>query len=170
MNTKEYSKHYEENVVLEVKPEEVFAYVDDHHKFSSHMNKSSWMLGGSRMETKVDEGQGQRIGSHITMSGKVFGISLFLDEVITKHEPPNRKVWETVGTPRLIVIGSYQLGFDLNHVNDGTNFKVFIDYELPKALNTRWLGFLFGGMYAKWCVRQMIQGVQEQFKETRNEN
>lgn len=168
MNRKEYSRHYEESVVLKAKPEEVFAYVDDHHKFSSHMNEPSWVMGGSKMETTVDDGYGQRIGSHITMSGKVFGINLFLDEVITKHEPPNQKVWETVGNPRLMVIGSYQLGFELKPVNGGTSFRVFIDYELPKFLSTRWLGYLFGGMYAKWCVRQMIQGVQEQFKSNGN--
>jgi hypothetical protein len=35
------------------------------------------------------------------MSGKVVGVDLFLDEVIREREPPRRKVWETVGTPRL---------------------------------------------------------------------
>lgn len=39
--------------------------------------------GGGKMETWVDKGKGQKVGSHIKMSGKVFGINLFLDEVIT---------------------------------------------------------------------------------------
>ncbi len=122
------------------------------------------------METQIDEGKGQKIGSHIKMSGKVFGINLFLDEVITEHDSPKRKVWETVGTPKLLVIGSYQLGFELNPVSSGTNFGVFIDYELPKSLTTRWLGFLFGRTYAKWCVQQMIQGINEHFKGDKNGN
>lgn len=163
-------KHYEETVLVSASPADIFAYADDHTRFSSHMNQSSWMMGGGRMKTKVDEGRGQIVGSHITMSGKVFGINLFLDEVVTQHEPPNRKVWETVGSPKLLVIGSYQLGFELTSLRSGTNFKVFIDYELPKSLSTRWVGYLFGSMYAKWCVRRMIQGVQEQFKAKQNGN
>jgi hypothetical protein len=26
-----------------------------------------------------------------------------------------------------------------------------------------WLGLLFGGVYAKWCVKQMLAGASKQF-------
>lgn len=159
-----YSNHYEETVFINVISEKIFAFADNHHNFSSHMNKSSWMMGGGKMEIQIDEGEGQKIGSHIKMSGKVFGVSLFLDEVIIERTPPSQKVWETVGKPKLLVIGPYRLGFEISPTDKGSSLRVFIDYDLPQSLSSKWLGFLFGGIYAKWCVRQMTQGVQERFK------
>lgn len=152
-----YLKHYQEVVDVVASPKEIFDYVDNHLNFSSHMNKSSMMMGGGKMKTELDADQGKVVGSHIKMSGNVLGINLFLDEVITQHIPPYRKVWETVGTPNLLVIGTYELGFEIAKENDKSEFKVFINYNLPEDGLFKLLGFLFGGIYAKWCVHQMIQ-------------
>jgi hypothetical protein len=97
-------------VSIAATPEEVFAFIDDHSQFASHMSQSSWMMGGGRMLVDVDAARGQAVGSHIRLSGKVFGVRLFLDEVVTRRNPPTDKVWETVGIPRLLVIGSYRMG------------------------------------------------------------
>ncbi len=121
------------------------------------------MMWGEKMETQVDEGKGQKVGSHIRMEGKVFGINLFLDEVVTEHTPPSRKVWKTVGNPKLLVIGNYQMEISLIPENGKTKLKVFIDYDSPKG-GSRLLGYLFGGMYARWCVKQMLDSVVEHFK------
>lgn len=161
MNTQ--SHHFEDTVVINASAEAVFAYADDHKNFSSHMNKASWMMGGGKMETTVDKGEGKKIGSHIKMGGKVFGIELFLDEVVTKYEPPYKKVWQTVGDVKLLVIGHYTLGFEITPQKNGSNLKVFIDYELPSG-PSKILGILFSKIYAKWCVNQMINGVAENFK------
>ena len=40
---------------------------------------------------------------------------------------------------------------------------MFIDYDLPGGLVTRWLGRIFGAWYAKWCVDQMLEGALEVF-------
>lgn len=156
-------RHHEESIKISVTPNELFAYVDDHTKFSSHMSESSWMMGGGSMQTSVDEGHGQRVGSHIQLQGKVLGFTLFLDEVVTEHTPPRRKAWKTVGTPHLLIIGHYQMGLEITPEKEGSRLKVFIDYELPKPPSTRWLGYLFSGMYATWCVRQMLNGTQKHF-------
>lgn len=161
MNKK--SNHYEESIQIPAPPKKVFDYVDDHSRFSSHMSKSSWMMGGGKMDVQTDEGKGQKVGSHIRLSGKVLGLKLFLDEVVTQRHSPRRKVWQTVGSPKLLVIGSYQMGLEIIPQNYKSILKVFIDYDLPKG-KTRWLGYLFGGMYAKWCVRQMINGARFNFK------
>lgn len=116
------------------------------------------------METQFDEGKGQKVGSHIKMSGRVFGINLFLDEVITNHAPPLSKQWKTVGNINLLVIDHYTLGFEIKPRNGNSEFKVYINYSLPKTFKTRWLGILLGRIYAKWCVNQMINGVKEHFK------
>ncbi|MCL5073085.1 MAG: SRPBCC family protein [Actinobacteria bacterium] len=159
-----YEKHYEEIAEVPAEPKSVFTFVDDHKNFSSHMSQSSWMMGGSKMETIIDEGKGQKAGSHIKMRGKIFGINLFLDEVITQHEAPYRKAWETVGKINLVVIDHYKLGFEIIPNNHSSKLKVYIDYNLPKSWKTRLLGVLFGEIYAKWCVRQMYQGVKNHFQ------
>ncbi len=156
-----YTQHYEENIPIASSQTDVFAYVDDHARLSSHMTKSSWMMGGSRMDVLVDAGHGQRVGSHIRVSGKIFGASLFLDEVITRYEPPRRKEWETVGEPQLIVMGQYQMKVEVEPQGDVSIFRVSIDYKMP--IRNSWLGKLFGAVYAWWCVRQMIKSVCAQF-------
>lgn len=158
-----YIRHYEENVEVNANAESIFTYADDHTNFSSHMNKSSWMMGGGKMETQVDEGKGKEIGSHIQMHGNVLGFKLFLDEVIVKYEPPYYKAWETIGDLSLLVIDHYRLGFDIKPDNPNARFRVYIDYNLPQSVGSQTLGHLFGRVYAKWCVQQMIKGVVDHF-------
>ncbi|MDO8560081.1 MAG: SRPBCC family protein [bacterium] len=157
-------RHYELALPVAAQPPAVFAFADDHASFSSHMNKPSWMMGGGRMEVVLDEGRGQRVGSHIRLQGRVFGLPLSLDEVVTRHEPPRVKTWETVGTPQLLVVGNYRMGIEIAPQGSGSTLRVFIDYDLP-AKNA-WLGRLFGGMYAQWCVRQMSNDVRDHFITT----
>ncbi len=120
-------------------------------------------MGGGRMMTEVDEYKGQKVGSHIKMSGKVMGVNLFLDEVVTEYSRPIRKVWKTVGNINLLVIGNYQMGVELTPENNNTNLKVFIDYDLPSG-GSKVIGVIFGRMYANWCIDQMLNGVINQFK------
>src|SRR3989344_164040 len=154
-------RHYEESVLIPASPRDLFSYIDDHKSFSSHMSKSSWMMGGGKMEVSVDEGNGRKAGSHIRLKGTALGIKLYLDEVITRYEPPLLKTWETVGIPKLLVISQYGMGIEIKPQNTSSLLRVFIDYDLT-TINT-WLGQLFSGFYAKWCVRQMLKGVSIHF-------
>ena len=113
------------------------------------------------MDTHVDEGKGQKVGSHIRLNGKAFGIEIYLDEVVTKHEPPKLKVWETVGNPKLLVIGHYGMGIDIKPQDAQSRLRVYIDYDLPTTYT--WLGRLFSGAYAKWCVRKMLNDTRDEF-------
>ena len=155
-------RHFERSAFIDASPEHVFAFVDDHSRFSSHMNESSWMMCGGRMSVELDEAKGQAVGSHIRLSGRVFGVSLYLDEVVTRRDPPTNKVWETVGAPRLLVIGAYSMGVQITPERGGSRLRAFIDYQLPDGPVTYWLGWLFGGLYARWCVDQMLTGVVKQ--------
>lgn len=49
----DFSIHYEKSGILNLSTEEAFIYLDDHNKLSSHMDKSSWMMMGSRMLDKI---------------------------------------------------------------------------------------------------------------------
>ena len=145
-------------------PERVFALVDDHERLSSHMSQSSWQMGGGGMKTILDERRGQSVGSHIRVVGRVLGLELSLDEMVTEREPPTRKVWVTVGSPRLLVIGPYRMGFSVTPRERGSLLRVFIDYTLPASWPARWLGRVFGGYYARWCVQRMVDDAVRQFE------
>ena len=156
-------RHFENEVFIKAPADEIFEYADNPANFSSHMNKSSWMMGGSKMTTHTDKGGGRKIGSHIKMSWSIFGINLYLNELVTIREPPLRKEWQTIGDINLLVINHYRLGFEVEPDKKRSNFRVYIHYDLPKSIQTRWLGLIFGDVYAKWCVNQMIEGLKNHF-------
>jgi hypothetical protein len=149
-----FERHAQESVDVSAPPSEVFDLIDEHTRLSAHMNKSSWMMGGGKMNVEIDELRGKAVGSHIKLSGRAFGFSLYLDEVVTKHDPPFVKSWATVGAPRLLVIGAYQITVTLAPTGAGSQVTVAIDYDLPSR--QRWLGVLFGRMYANWCVQRIL--------------
>ena len=143
--------------------ERIFDLLDDQTRLTEHMSKRSWKLGWGRMETVLDAQRGRSVGSHIVLRGRVFELRLYLDEVVITREPPLKKIRETVGELRLLVIGPYRMGFYLTP--DGTNaqLRVAIDYELPAKGISRLFGRLCGRSYAKWCTRQMVRDAQQYF-------
>jgi uncharacterized membrane protein len=158
-----FERHYAATVTLNAPAEKVFSYGDDFSRLSSHMNKSSMMMVGGSMKTSFDAARGQAIGSRVSMEGRMMGMELSLEEIVTERVPPRHKAWETVGAPRLLVIGGYRLGFDIVSNDDTSDLRVFIDYDLPPSSATRWLGYLFGPIYARWCIRQMVDGARDFF-------
>lgn len=156
------TRHREVSVRVAADPGSVFARLDDQTRLAEHMGKPSLMMGGGRMIYDFDAAKGQAVGSHIRMSGRAFGLTLELDEVVTERDPPHRKVWRTVGTPRLVVVAGYEMGFALRPVTGGSDLRVWIDYDLPPGGIGRALPFL-GDTYAGWCVEQMAQDARKAF-------
>lgn len=143
-------------------PMTLFEQLDDHERLASHMMQSSAMMAGSSMNFAFDHGRGRMLGSRIGMSSKVLGLLLQLSEIVTERDPPRRKVCQTEGTPRLLVIGAYRMGFDISPEGLGSRLRVFIEYDLP-AWPWRLLGLIAGRFYARWCVRSMASGAARQF-------
>lgn len=156
--------HHASSISIPASPADVFAFVDDHTRLSSHMSKASWRMGGGHMSIDLDEGHGQTTGSRIRLRGVVFGMRVSVEEVVTERNPPRLKVWETLGQPRLLVIGPYQMGVELEALEGSTLVRVFIHYAPPSQWPWRWLGFLFGRFYARWCTRRMTQDVAQHFQ------
>ena len=156
-------RHKEVSATIAASPEKVFALLDDQTRLAQHMDRPSMMMGGGRMTYEFDIAKGQAIGSHIRMGGKAFGLKLALEEIVTEREPPRRKVWKTLGIPELFVIGSYEMGFELEPSAGGSNLRVWIDYALPADGLGRWIPLL-GAYYARWCVSQMVRDAKLQFQ------
>src|SRR6266508_1591480 len=155
--------HYETSAMVRALVEKVFAHMDDHARLTSHMSESSWMTGGGSMQLELDAARDQKIGSWIRLSGKILGVTLAVEEIVTERTRPHRKVWETTGVPRLLVIGRYRMGFEIAPREAGSHVTVFIDYALPEGVLTRWLGYFLGGYYARWCTQRMVADAVRHF-------
>ena len=99
----------------------------------------------------------------IRLSGKVFGLELSVEEIVTERVPPQSKAWETTGSPRLLVIEHYRMGFEIAPQENGSLLRVYIDYALPEDLPARWLGVLLGRYYARWCTDQIVHDTAKHF-------
>jgi hypothetical protein len=124
------------------------------------MERRSAMMAGSRMTIDLDAHGGRAVGSKVRIRGKMLGMELALEEVVTEREPPRRKAWQTMAAD-LLVIGPYRLGFDLESADSATRARIFIDYDLPPK--RRWLGRLFARRYARWCTQRMAADAAAHF-------
>jgi len=155
--------HHRSEALLAVDAGRLFAHLDDHRRLVSHMEKPSLMTAGASMRIDTDDRHGQAVGSVIRMSGRVLGVRLSVEEIVIRRDPPREKVWESIGEPRLLVMGAYRMGFTIKPVGTGTRLLVFIDYRLPGRGVGLVLGRLLGGPYAAWCTRRMASDARAAF-------
>ena len=159
-----FAFHAESRGEIATGAEALFSYLDDPRNLSEHMENPSPMMAGMAMRIDVDAQGGRSIGSQIRMSGRMLGLTLLLEEAITERLPPLRKAWQTFGVPRLIVIGHYRMGFDLQPTGAVTQLRVWIDYELPSSGMPHWLAKPLARTYARWCTEQMLRTAHNHFK------
>ncbi len=160
-------RHYEESKVISAPPKEVFEFVDNPLNLSKHMEEPKPEMLWGWMKNTPDEKGGREVGSVIRMDGNVLGLKLALEQVITERKVDISKTWKT-NWVNLWVIGNYELGFNISPVDSQTELNVHINYNLPDSRKTRWLGYIFGDLYAKWCVRQMLTDTNNYFKGDHN--
>ena len=156
--------HFESNIDVNAATGDIFTLLDDHSRLSAHMTKPSWMMAGSVMTLEFDASYGRAVGAKISLQGRVLGIPLSVEEIVTERNPPLRKVWNTIGMPQLVVIGSYRMGFVITPGTQTSHIRVFIDYALPDGPVSYWLGRLFGNFYARWCTQRMANDAATHFK------
>ena len=116
------------------------------------------------MAIEFDASVGRAVGAIIRLRGRVLGIPLSVEEIVTERKPPLRKVWETTGRPQLLVIGPYRMGYEITPKDKASLLRVFIDYALPDGQFSRLLGALVGNFYARWCTRRMADDAARHFQ------
>ena len=119
------------------------------------------------MAIETDTDGGRVVGSHIRLISRMLGIPLYVECKVVERDPPRLKAWETVGEPRLLVIGPYRMSVGIDRRADGSHVTIAIDYALPAKVPSRWLGRLLGPMYARWCVRKMVSDLILQLGDER---
>ncbi len=136
---------------------QVFAFLDNQENLAFHMSRPSGMMLGTRMQIHMDADGTQRVGARFGFTGRILGLPLRVDEIVTDRTPPLAKAWETRAEPTLWVIGRYRMGFDLVERGARADLCIHIAYDwAPGALGAL-LGRLFGRLYAGWCIRRMLR-------------
>jgi hypothetical protein len=158
-----HAHHEEVNATISAAPQALFDHLDDQERLAAHMNKPSMMMMGGRMFYEFDERRGRAVGSVIRMGGDFLWLNLFVEETVTERERPRRKVWQTQGSPRLIIIGAYRMGFDIAGEGGASRLRVFTDYDLAPGPIGLILGALFAPIYARWCVKRMADDAKGAF-------
>lgn len=149
--------------MLPVAADQVFAYLDDPHGLVGHMLKRSWMMAGSKMSIDVDAAGGRAPGSVIRLNGRMLGLRLAVEERVTERQAPQRKVWQTQGAPRLLVLTRYRMGFDIRSAEAATLLAIWIDFSVPEVGVWALLGSHLDSWYACWCVDRMMADARQRF-------
>ena len=155
--------HFQQSTLLAKSASVVFEQLDDFERLGAHMMHSSGMMAGSRMRYEFDEAHGRAEHALVRLRGSVLGFALTIDEEVIERTPPVAKTWQTIGTPRMLVLDAYRMGYILEPQQSAARLTVFIDYALPSRGVTRWLGRLAGAAYARWCVTSMIEDAVRSF-------
>jgi hypothetical protein len=161
----EYPLHDEENVVVDVSGDELFLHMDDPARLGAHMGKRSMMMMGGRMAYSLDDAQGRAVGSVIRMTGSFAGIELRVEEVVVERAPPQRKVWETRGPQRLIVLDGYRMGFEIVPDDRQSRLRVFLDYRCSQQRRGYRVRRALARVYARWCVSRMAKDPARHFSQ-----
>jgi len=156
-------RNFEYSASLPAAPGAVFDFLDDFTHLGAHMTRANRMMAGSRMSYRFDASHGREVGAWIRLTGSFLGIPIEIEERVIDRDPPHSKAWRTVGLPRMLVMGAYRMGYSIRPLPGGSQLNAFIDYVNPQRGIGRALGALFGGAYARWCVRSMLTSAIEHF-------
>jgi hypothetical protein len=153
----------EQTVVVPAPPARVFAWLDDPRNTGWHMSRPSFaMLGGAlRVERLSTTDTG--VGATYRSWGRVLGLRIDFTTTVVRWVADQEKVWRTIGDPRLIVLGHFEMRFGVEPVNEGTRLTMALEYELPPKSVGRLLGWALAAPYAKWCLRRMCRDAKVAF-------
>jgi len=149
-------RHLERTVLVATEPARLFAALDDPARFGAHMSKPSAAMLGGTMRYELDAAAGQAVGSIIRMTGNVLGLTLSVSETFIERMPPVRKVWETTGSPRLLILAWYRMGFDITLEGAGSRLTVFSDYRLPERMALATISRALGPACARCCLSRIV--------------
>src|SRR5262249_46326696 len=146
-------------VAIERTAESVFAFIDDIWNVGFHMSEQSSMaMMGSQLKLETLSAQPTGLGATYRYSGKVLGLTLDFTESVTGYVPNREKVWHTTGSPRLLIMSSYEMRLTVEPLSpSASRLTISIAYELPAMWFWRCLAILRRVSYARRCLRRMCR-------------
>lgn len=104
--------HYETEGFVSAGQRAAFDELDQHERLFAHMVQSSQMMAGGALVPELGDEKGRRIDSGMFLRRHVLGIPIGVEQILIVHAAPTKN-WETIGEPRLLVIGRNKMGFTL---------------------------------------------------------
>lgn len=150
-------KTIERTEIYSSPPQVVFSYLDDMGVTGMHMTQSSMMMMGSKLNLEFLTEQHKGMGTRYRWTGKMMGMKMDFTVEVTKWKEGEEKIWETLGTPELIIYSWYRMHLKLAKVANGTLAKLSISYDKPKEWFYKLLYFLFADWYCRWCLKHMLE-------------
>jgi hypothetical protein len=150
-------RRFEETITIPALPARVFAWLDDPRNTGWHMSRPSLaMLGGAlRVERLSAMATGE--GATYRSWGRVLGLRIDFTTTVVRWVADREKIWRTIGDPRLIVIGHFEMRFGIGPVDGGARLTMGLGYGLPSRGCGWLLGLALATPYAKWCLRRMCR-------------
>ncbi len=93
----------------EASPEIVFDHLDNLGVTGMHMTQSSMMMMGSKLKLEFLTENQTGLGTRYRWTGKMMGFKMDFTVEVTKWDLGKEKVWETVGSPNLIIYSWYRM-------------------------------------------------------------
>lgn len=140
--------------------------MDDLSKTGMHMSENSIMMMGSKLVLEQMPGPSKGVGATFHWNGKVMGMPVDIIETVTKWVENKEKVWETIGSPKIIILGWYRMRLKTASANEGTNTSLQIEYTEPKGWFYKILSFLFAGWYGRWCLNNMLYDTKRKLENS----
>ena len=135
--------------------------MDDFSKTGIHMSERSMMMMGSKLKLKQLSTNAAGAGANYRWYGKMIGMAIDFNQIVTKWHPPKLKEWETIGEAKIIIMSWYRMWFEITPANNGTNTKISISYLPPKELFYKILSFFFANWYCNWCLNNMLNDTKK---------
>lgn len=140
----------------------VFDRLDDLGVTGMHMTKSSIPMMGGKMDLQFLSSQKRGLNTRYRWTGKVMWMPIDFVVEVTKWVPGKEKSWETVGPAKLIIYSWFKMNLKASP-RQGNSSKALltITYEKPRQVLPRFLCFLLGDWYAKWCINNMLDDTRK---------
>ena len=162
-----WTRSLEETVVVGAAATTVFAWLDEPRNTGFHMSRPSLAMLGGALRLERVSAQTTGVGATYRSWGRVLGLPIDFTTAVTQWVPGREKTWRTVGKPRLIVLGDFQMRFSLASRDGGTNVVMAIDYSLPTRGIGRLVGAVLAAPYARWCLRRMVRDARSTLDSNR---
>ena len=120
------------------------------------MSGRSMMMMGGKMEIERLPGPEKGVGSTYRWKGGVLGLPLDFTETVTLWKENEKKVWETTGEPKLIILGWYRMRLVTEPREGGTLASLEIEYTHHEGFFYKILSAALAGWYADWCLTRML--------------
>jgi hypothetical protein len=156
------TKYYQQQMIINGLPDEVFTFMDDIRNTGKHMTDNSGAMAGSKLKIEWLSDNKTGLGTNYRWMGTVMGMKMDFTVEVSKWVEGKEKVWGTVGNAKMIVIDWFEMHLEMMPDNGvKSKAKLSIKYTKHKGF----LGFLLSKAYSKWCVKSMLKDTRKHFNK-----